>query len=170
MGFKKIEGSESGAEKQKSLFSISDFESLTFEPLAAAPISHTLSPEPLYQIHAKRTYVVPHESKAILLDRGGWGKPKEKVCLAEGSMVAVVKRTQEAPTMWRKVAGVMAGVLGAWVGYSYAIDLIATFGMDVSDYWSKQGEVFLRVILTVGAGLVSGVLVYFLLNLFSRFD
>jgi len=72
--------------------------------------------------------------------------------------------------MWRKVAAVIVGILGAWVGYNYALDLIATFGMDVNDYWSEQGETFLRILLTVGAGLASGVLGYFLLNVFSRFD
>ena len=72
--------------------------------------------------------------------------------------------------MIRKGVALIGFCIGAWLGYHYAIDLIETTGIDLSDYWGEQGAEFLRIVLTFAFGGGLAVAAYFLANFFARFD
>ena len=72
--------------------------------------------------------------------------------------------------MLRKVATLVAFGAGAWIGYSYAMEVVHVYGIDVSGYWGEQGAEFIRIVLTCALGGICALSAYFVMNLFARFD
>jgi len=71
--------------------------------------------------------------------------------------------------MLRKYAAIIAFCAGAWAGHRYALDVIDYYGLG-TDYWSEIGAQFIRVFFAGALGGLSALVVYFAINLFSRFD
>jgi len=72
--------------------------------------------------------------------------------------------------MVKKAATVIGFCAGAFLGYQYAVGIIQYYGFNLDDYWGTQGAVFLRIVLSVIFGGAGCLLLYFIVNFFSRFD
>jgi len=70
----------------------------------------------------------------------------------------------------RKAVTVAGFIVGAYVGYRYALEVIAFYGLDMGDYWSQQGIWVIRAFFTLALGIGIGFLAYFIANYFSPFD
>ncbi len=71
--------------------------------------------------------------------------------------------------MIAKIAGVIMAVVGGWYAHSFVVQYFESSG-GASEYWSEQGTIFVTILLTIVGAAVSGVVTYYILNFFRRFD
>jgi hypothetical protein len=100
---------------------------------------------------------------------------EEKDCIGERLACRETPDFEEVWAMIKKVAAVIAFAAGAYFAYEYLPDFLSQYSTD-PDYWKYMGgdeirtfgQQVLHIGLSAGSGLVCGVVVYFLLNLYAR--
>ena len=72
--------------------------------------------------------------------------------------------------MIKKTAGLIAFGIGVYLGYQYVLDFLESYSGDFVGYWGETGAQAIRILTPLGIGILSGLAVYFILNLYARAD